>query len=82
MIGWLIALVYNAVGDFASALPGDFLARNTYEDTTANVLRPAGDAVPDARRRLIVHLDRFGGQDSAGSRQWMPSMLRDIVCRG
>ena len=22
MIGWLIALVYNAVADFASALPG------------------------------------------------------------
>ena len=25
MIGWMIALVYNAVGDFASALPGDFV---------------------------------------------------------
>ena len=62
MIGWLIALVYNAVGDFASALPGDFAGchvrtlRRRFFDRPGTLYQ-----TPEA---LIVHLDRFGGQDT------------------
>ena len=64
MIGWLIALVYNAVGDFASALPGDFAGchvrtlRRMFFDRPGTLYQ-----TPEA---LIVHLDRFGGQDVLG----------------
>jgi hypothetical protein len=62
MIGWLVALVYNAVADLAASLAGDH----------------AGDFVGTLRRQffnrpgrlygtpeaLIVYLDPFGGQEA------------------
>jgi hypothetical protein len=62
MIGWLIALAYNAVADFAAALPGDFAGchvrtlRRMFFDRPGTLYQ-----TPEA---LIVHLDRFGGQDT------------------
>ena len=48
MIGWLVALVYNAVADLAGGLAGDFSGQPR-ADAAADVLQPTGDAVPDPR---------------------------------
>jgi len=62
MMGWLVALVYNAVADFAQQLAGDF------EDSHVRTLRRKffnrpGQlyATPEA---LIVSLDPFTGQEA------------------
>jgi hypothetical protein len=62
LIGWLIALVYNAVGEFAAALAGDFAGchlrtlRRMFFDRPGMLY-----ATPAA---LIVQLDPFGGQEA------------------
>jgi hypothetical protein len=61
MMGWLIALVYNAVGDFASALLGDFAGCHVRTLRRKFFHRPGTlDETPEAR---IVHLDPFTGQE-------------------
>jgi hypothetical protein len=62
MIGWLVALVYNACADFAQVLAGDFAdchvrtLRRTFWDRPGTLYQTA--------EALIVQLDRFGGQES------------------
>jgi hypothetical protein len=62
MIGWLIALVYNAVGDFASALAGDF--EGCHVRTMRRMFFNRPGALYETPEALIVHLDRFGGQEA------------------
>jgi hypothetical protein len=62
LIGWLIALVYNAVGDFASALAGDFEGGHLRTLRRMFFHRPGTlYATPEA---LIVHIDPFGCQEA------------------
>jgi hypothetical protein len=62
MIGWLVALVYNAVGNMAVELAKDYngshirtMRRNFFERPGTLYLTP---------RALIVSLDSFSGQDA------------------
>jgi hypothetical protein len=61
MMGWLIALVYNAVGDFAAALAGDF--ENCHVRTLRRMFFHRPGTLYETPEALIVHLDPFGGQD-------------------
>lgn len=62
MIGWLVALVYNAAADWARSLAGD------WEDSHIRTLRRAFWNRPgtlyQTPEAVIVQLDRFGGQQS------------------
>jgi hypothetical protein len=61
-IGWRIALVSNAVGDFAPALAGDFAGCHVRTLRRRFFHRPGTlSETPEAR---IVHRDRFGGQEA------------------
>jgi hypothetical protein len=62
LIGWLIALVYNAVGDFASALAGDF--EGCHVRTMRRMFFDRPGTLYETPEALIVHLDRFGGQEA------------------
>ena len=61
MIGWLVALVYNAVGDLGASLAGDFTGchvrtlRRTFFERPGTLYQ-----TPEA---LIVTLDPFSGQN-------------------
>src|SRR5206468_4454002 len=61
MIGWLVALVFNAVADFAERLGGDWVGSHVRTLRRAFFNRPGELYVtPEA---LIVYLDRFAGQE-------------------
>ena len=62
MIGWLVALVYNAVGDFAASLAGDYAGCHlrTLRRTFFN--RPG--ALYETPEALVVRLDPFAGQEA------------------
>lgn len=62
MIGWLIALVYNAVQDFAAVLPGDFAGSHLRTMRRMFFNRPG--TLYQTPEALIVHLDPFGGQEA------------------
>jgi hypothetical protein len=62
MIGWLVALVYNAVGDLAAALAGDFTGCHVRTLRRMFFHRPGTLYAPPAA--LLVQLDRFGGQEA------------------
>jgi hypothetical protein len=62
MIGWLIALVYNAVQDFAAALPGDFAG--CHLRTLRRLFWDRPGTLYETPEALIVYLDRFGGQET------------------
>ena len=62
LLGWLIALVYNAVGDFASALAGDFAGCHVRTLRRMFFQRPG--TLYQTPEALIVHLDPFGGQEA------------------
>jgi hypothetical protein len=62
MIGWLVALVYNAVADFASALAGDF--EGCHVRTLRRMFFNRPGTLYATAEALIVHLDRFGGQEA------------------
>jgi hypothetical protein len=62
LVGWLIALVYNAVGDFASALAGDFAGCHLRTLRRSFFHRPG--TLYGTPQALIVHLDPFGGQEA------------------
>jgi hypothetical protein len=62
LLGWLVALVYNAAADWAASLAGDWegchvrTVRRTFWDRPGTLYQ-----TPAA---LIVQLDRFGGQEA------------------
>jgi hypothetical protein len=62
MIGWLVALVYNAVGDFAASLAGDFAGSHVRTMRRLFFNRPG--TLYETPRALIVQLDPFGGQEA------------------
>jgi hypothetical protein len=62
MIGWLVALVYNAVADLAASLAGDFVGCHVRTLRRTFFNRPG--TLYETPRALIVHLDRFGGQEA------------------
>jgi hypothetical protein len=62
MIGWLVALVFNAVADFAQGLVGDFTDSHVRTLRRKFFNRPGQLYVtPEA---LLVCLDPFGGQEA------------------
>jgi hypothetical protein len=62
MMGWLVALVYNAVADFAQALAGDFVGSHVRTLRRCFFNRPG--TLYQTPAALIVHLDPFGGQEA------------------
>jgi hypothetical protein len=65
MIGWLVALVYNAAADLAAALGQDHFGDHVQTLRRQFFNRPGQlDETPEA---LIVHLDPFRGQDQLQS---------------
>lgn len=63
MIGWLAALVYNAVADLASALTGDF--GGCHVRTVRRMFFDRPGTLYETPEALIVQLDPFGGQEAA-----------------
>ncbi len=62
MIGWLVALVYNAVADFAAALDGDYAGSHVSTLRRKFFNRPGRlYCTPEA---LIVYLDPFAEQEA------------------
>ena len=62
LIGWLVALVSNAVRDFADGLPGDGSGSHVRARRRALLSRPGTlDGAPEA---LSVQLDPFAGQEA------------------
>ena len=62
LIGWLIALVYKAVGDFASALAGDFAGCHLRTLRRMFFHRPG--ALYETPEALLVHRDPLRGQET------------------
>ena len=62
MIGWLVALVYNGVADFAEQLVGDLQGSHVRTLRRRFFNRPG--TLYETPEALIVHLDRFGGQEA------------------
>ena len=61
-MGWLVALVYNAVADFAQQLAGDFADSHVRTVRRRFINRPGQlYATPET---LIVTLDAFAGQEA------------------
>ena len=64
LLGWLVALVYNAAADWAGALAGD------WEGCQVRTLRRASWDRPgtlyQTPQALIGQLDRFGGREALG----------------
>jgi hypothetical protein len=62
MVGWLVALVYNACADFAQALEGDYVDCHVRTLRRMFFNRPGQlYATPEA---LVVQLDPFAGQQA------------------
>src|SRR5439155_13214066 len=62
MVGWLVALVYNAVADFAAALEGDYAGEFVSTLRRQFFNRPGRlYGTPEA---LLVYLDPFRGQEA------------------
>jgi hypothetical protein len=62
MLGWLVALVYNAVADVAAALGEDYAGDHVRTLRRKFLNRPGQlYSTPEA---LIVYLDPFGGQEA------------------
>ena len=62
MIGWLVALVYNAAADFAASLAGDFAGSHVRTLRRQFFNRPG--LLYETPQALIVHLDPFAGQEA------------------
>jgi hypothetical protein len=62
MIGWLMALVYNAVADWTSQLVGDFAGSHLRTLRRQFFNRPG--TLYQTPEALIVTLDRFAGQEA------------------
>ena len=62
MIGWLVALLYNAVADLAGSLGGDFTGCHVGTMRRKFINRPG--TLYQTPEALIVNLDPFGGQEA------------------
>jgi hypothetical protein len=62
MIGWLVALVYNAVADFATAVSGELTG--THVRTLRRMFFNRAGTLYETPEALIVHLDPFTGQEA------------------
>jgi hypothetical protein len=62
MMGWLLALVYNAVGDWAARLAGAWAGSHIRTLRRCFFNRPG--TLYETPRALIVHLDPFAGQEA------------------
>jgi hypothetical protein len=62
MIGWLVALVYNSVADFAEQLVGDF--QGSHVRTLRRMFFNRPGTLYETAEALIVHVDRFSGQEA------------------
>jgi hypothetical protein len=62
MIGWLVALVYNGVADFAERLVGNF--QGSHVRTLRRLFFNRPGTLYETAEALIVHVDRFGGQEA------------------
>jgi len=62
MLGWLVALVYNAVADFAEALAGDYVGCHVQTLRRMFINRPG--TLYETPQALVVHLDPFRGQQA------------------
>jgi len=62
MIGWLVALVYNAAADFAASLAGDYAGCHVRTLRRLFFNRPG--TLYQTPEALIVHLDPFAGQEA------------------
>lgn len=62
MIGWLVALVYNSVADFAEQLVGDF--QGSHVRTLRRLFFNRPGTLYETAEALIVYVDRFGGQEA------------------
>jgi hypothetical protein len=62
MIGWLVALVYNAAADLASALGGEFEGSHVGTLRRKFISRPG--TLYQTPEALIVNLDPFGGHEA------------------
>jgi hypothetical protein len=62
MIGWLVALVYNAVGDFAASLAGDY--GGSHIQTLRRMFFNRPGALYETPEALVVRLERFRGQEA------------------
>jgi hypothetical protein len=62
MVGWLVALMYNAVADWAEGLAGDYAGSHVRTLRRQFFNRPGQLYVTPAA--LIVYLDPFGGQEA------------------
>lgn len=61
MIGWLVALVYNAVADLASSLSGDWVGSHVRTVRRRFFNRPG--TLYETGKALVVQLDPFEGQE-------------------
>ncbi len=61
-IGWLVALVYNGVADFAEQLVGEFQGSHVRTLRRQFFNRPG--TLYETAEALLVHVDRFGGQEA------------------
>jgi hypothetical protein len=62
MIGWLVALVYNAVGDFAASLAGDYGASHIRTLRRMFFNRPG--SLYETPEALVVRLEQLVGQEA------------------
>jgi hypothetical protein len=62
MIGWLVALVYNAVGDLAGELAGDYVG--SHIGTMRRIVFNRPGTLYQTPEALIVSLDPFSGQEA------------------
>jgi hypothetical protein len=61
MIGWLVALVYNAAADFATAVSSELIG--THVRTLRRMFFNRPGTLYETPEALIVHLDPFTGQE-------------------
>jgi hypothetical protein len=62
LVGWLVALVYNAVADLAEGLAGDWEGSHVRTIRRTFLNRPG--MLYGTPTALVVHLDPFAGQDA------------------
>jgi hypothetical protein len=62
MMGWLVALVYNAVATFAAALAGEFAGCHVRTLRRLFFNRPG--RLYETPEALLVQLEPFGGQEA------------------